>query len=128
VSSRARPPLRLPDAPRPAGLETGRELLRSAGLLVPTATDEAPAFATREVRAEMLKAAWHCAADADVERTRYLLIDAGDGALTQREFEELSYLGTHPWHDDVRAAIARRTEEIEQLHGRPERDVPRLDR
>jgi hypothetical protein len=107
--------LRAPDAPRPGGLETARELLRSTGVLGPAAADEDPAFATREVRTAMLKAAWHCAADSDIERKRYLLVDASDGALTPQEFEELSYLGTHPWHDDVRAAIARRTEEIERL-------------
>jgi hypothetical protein len=35
--------------------------------------------------------------------------------VTQQEFDELSHLGIYPWHDDVRAAIARRTEGIERL-------------
>ena len=63
----------------------------------------------------MLKAAWHCSADCDIERTRYLLVDSSDGAVTPAGVDELSLPGTHPWHDDVRAALARRAEEIERL-------------
>jgi hypothetical protein len=107
--------LRTPDAPRPGGLDAARELLRHAGLVAAATGEEGPASATREVRTAMLKAAWHCSADCDAERTRYLLVDSSDGAVTPAEFDELSYLGTHPWHDDVRAAIARRADELERL-------------
>ena len=107
--------LRAPEAPRPGGLDAARELLRRAGLLVAATGDEDPASGTREVRTAMLKAAWHCSADCDVERTRYLLVDASDGAVTPAEFDELSHLGTHPWHDDVRAAIAKWTGELDRL-------------
>jgi hypothetical protein len=98
-------------APPPGGLEAARALLGRVGLLGGTSTAVDPG----EVRTAMLEAAWHCSADSGIERTRFLVVDATDGTVTPEEFEELSHLGIYPWHDDVRAVIARRTEEIERL-------------
>ena len=105
--------LRAPDAARPGGLEAARELLGRAGVV----GEADPAVDGGEVRTAMLEAAWHCSADSGIERTRFLVVDATDGTVTQAEFDELSHLGIYPWHDDVRATIAQRSEEIERLRG-----------
>ena len=107
--------LRAPDAPRPGGLEAARELLGRVGVLGGASREADSAVDGGEVRTAMLQAAWHCSAESGIERTRFLLVDATDGTVTQAEFDELSHLGIWPWHDDVRATIARRTEEIERL-------------
>jgi len=110
--------LRAPDAPQPGGLEAARDLLGRAGLLGEASTEAGSEVDGGGVRAAMLEAAWHCAAESGIERSRFLLVDASDGKVTQEEFDELSHLGIHPWlHDEIRAAIARRTEAIERLRG-----------
>ena len=109
--------LRAPQAPRPGGLDAARELLGRGGLLDGATAGPEPESDPGDVRTAMLEAAWHCSADSGIERTRFLLVDASDGTVTPREFDELYDLGIYPWMD-LRGALARRNEEIERLRTR----------
>jgi hypothetical protein len=100
------------------GLRAAERRLRTVGALPGEGGGEREGWGARDLRLELMEAAFECGADLDLAASRYLLLERGAG-ITDEEFEELNRLGYGASGDLLRLATADRRRELERLSGVP---------
>jgi hypothetical protein len=100
------------------GLRAAERRLRTVGALSGEGDGEREGWGVRDLRLELMEAAFECGADLDLAASRYLLLERGAG-ITDDEFDELNRLGYGASGDLLRLATADRRRELERLGGVP---------
>jgi hypothetical protein len=104
--------------PPGSGLEKATRRLRAIGALPAEDGSATPELPDRDLRIGLMEAAADCGADTDPETTRFFLIDRQAWPMPEEEHRELMNLALRGSLQQLRPAVKRREDEVEQLRAR----------